>query len=85
VVACRCLAVALRRGAPVFPFVGKFIIMRRCCEFLVAARAASRCENDLSMESCLVALSTTRGEGLSREGVPIGVEYDPLVRGDRVI
>jgi len=59
------MAVALRLGALFFPFVGKFIMMRGCYESLVAALVASGCESDLSIESCLVALSTTSGEGLS--------------------
>ena len=59
------LEVARRRGAPVFPCVGKFVMIQGRCVSLPAARVASRCESDLSMESCLVALSTTIGEGLS--------------------
>jgi hypothetical protein len=43
VVARRRLAGILRLGALVFIFVGKFIMMRGCCESLVAARVASRC------------------------------------------
>ena len=64
-VARRRLAVALRLGALVFPFVEKFNMMRGCCESLVATRMASRCESALFMEICLVALSTASGEGLS--------------------
>jgi hypothetical protein len=50
-------------GCPLarLPFVGKFSMMQARRVSLAAARAASRCESDLSMESCLVALSTTRG------------------------
>ena len=65
VVARQRLEVALRRGVPVFPFVGKFNMMQARCVSLVAAWVASRCESNLSMESCLVALSTTIGESLS--------------------
>ena len=32
---------------------------------LAAAKVAARFERELSMESCLVALSTARGDGLS--------------------
>ncbi len=49
-----------------FPFVGKFITSQARYVPLAAARAAAHCESDLSMESCLVSLSTTRGEGLFR-------------------
>jgi len=59
------LEVAHRRGVPGFPFVGKLSTMHARCVPLVAARAAARCESDLSTESCLVALSTIQGEGLS--------------------
>ena len=65
VMACLRLEVALRRGAPIFIFVGKFIMMHARFVSLAAARVASRCESDLSMESCLVALSTIRREGMS--------------------
>ncbi len=64
VVVRRRLAAARRHHALVFSFVGKFSMMQARCESLAAARVASRCESDLSMESCLVALSTTREEGL---------------------
>ena len=60
------LEVALRHGAPVFSFVEKFNMMQARCVSLASARMASGCESDLSTESCLVDLSTTRGEGLSR-------------------
>ena len=59
------LVVARRLGAPDFTFAGKFRKTRVRCVLLASAWAAARCDSDLSMESCLVALSTTRGEGLS--------------------
>jgi hypothetical protein len=65
VVARLRLEVALRRGDPVFAFVGKSSMMQARRVSLAAARVASHCESDLSMESCFVALSTARGEGLS--------------------
>ena len=65
VVALLHLEVARRRGASDFPFVGKCSMMHARCVALAAARVASRCESDLSMEGCLVALSTTSGESLS--------------------
>jgi hypothetical protein len=65
VVARRHLVGDLRLGALVCSFVGKYIMMRECCESLVAARVASRCKSDLSIESCLAALSTASGEGFS--------------------
>ncbi len=65
VVARLRLQVVRRRGAPDFHFVGKFSTTQARCEPLTAARVASLCQRDLSMESCLVALSTARGEGLS--------------------
>ena len=59
------LAPACPRGVRVFPLAGKFNIMRVRCVLLAAARVAARFERELSMESCLVALSTARGDGLS--------------------
>ena len=47
-----------------FPLAGDFKSMQMWFVLLAAARAAARFERDLSMESCLVALSTTRGEGM---------------------
>jgi hypothetical protein len=52
--------------------------MRVRCVLLAAARAATRFERELSMESCLVALSTARGDGLSGnepQSGPIKVLY----------
>ena len=57
---------ARRREAPDFPLAGKFSTMRVRCVPLAFAWASAQCESDLSMECCLVALLTTRGEGLSR-------------------
>ena len=66
VVAHLRLEVARRRGFPDLHFVGKFNTTQARCVPLAAARAAARCESNLSIESCLVALSPVRGEGLSR-------------------
>jgi len=65
VVARLRLGVARRRGVPDFPFVGKFSTTQARYMPMAAVRAAARYGSDLSMESCLVALSTTIGEGLS--------------------
>ena len=56
------------RGVLAFHLAGKFKSMRVRCELLIAARAAVHFERELSMESYLVALSTARGDGLSRRG-----------------
>ena len=56
---------ACRRGGRAFPLAGKCKRMRVRLALLAVAWAAARCESDLSMESCLVSLSTSRGEGLS--------------------
>ena len=66
VVARLRLEVARRRGVPDFPFVGKFSTTQTRCVPLSTARVAVRCESDLSMESCLVAMSTTRGKILPK-------------------
>ena len=47
-----------------FPLAGKCKSMRARFMLLAAARDAARFERELSMESCLVALSTSRGDGL---------------------
>ena len=60
------LAPACRRGVLAFPLAGKFKRMRVRFALLAVARAAFRCESNLSMESILIALSTTRGEGQTR-------------------
>ena len=65
VVACLRLWVARQRGAHNLPFVGKFSTMRARRVALVSARITVRCESALSMEGCLVALSTANSEGLS--------------------
>ena len=59
------LAPACPRGVLAFPLAVKFKSMRVRCELLTTARTAARLERELSMESCLVALSTARGDGLS--------------------
>ncbi len=70
------LDVARRRGAPDFPFVGKFSTTQARCVPQAAARMASLYESNLSMENCLVALSTTRGEGLSGRDPQSGFGMD---------
>ena len=59
------LAPACPRGVLAFPLAGKFKSMRVRFVLLAAARVAASFEREPSMESCLVALSTTRGDGLS--------------------
>ena len=59
------LAPACRRGVLAFPLEGKFKIMQVRFVPWAVARAAVRFESKLSMESCLVALTTRRGEDLS--------------------
>ncbi len=60
------LVPACPRGVLAFPLAGKFKSMRVRCVLLTTARAAARFARELSMESCLVARSTARGDGLSR-------------------
>ena len=60
------LVPAYPRGVFVFSLAGKCKSMRVRLVLLVAVRAAARFEKELFMESFLVALSTTRGDGLSR-------------------
>ncbi len=55
-----------RCEVPFFAFVGKFIMMRACWVSLEVARVAAHCESVLSTESCLIAMSTARGEGPAR-------------------
>jgi len=55
---------ACRQEAPDFHLAGKLSTTRVRYEPLALAWAAARCESDLSVESCLDALSTSRGEGL---------------------
>ena len=72
------LAHACPRGVRDFSLSGKFNIMRVRCVLLAAARAVVYFERELSMESCLVALSTARGDGLSGnepQSGPIKVLY----------
>ena len=59
---------------PAFPLAGKFRRMWVRFAPLAVTWVTTRCESDLSMESCLVAVSTTRGKGMSgREPWPIMV------------
>ncbi len=53
------------RRVPVFPVAGKFKRMRVQCTPSAFALTSARCARALSMESCLFALSTSRGEGQS--------------------
>ncbi len=55
---------ACPRGVIAFPLTGRFKSMRVRCVMLAAARAAALFEREFSMESCLVAVSTARGDGL---------------------
>jgi len=63
---------ACRREAPDFPLAGKFRTTQVRCVSLACAWATARSASDLSMESCLVALLTTIGEGLSRRKPQFG-------------
>jgi hypothetical protein len=57
----------LPAGVFVFPLVGKCKSMRVRLVLLASAMAAARFERELyTTESCLVALSNARGDGLSR-------------------
>ncbi len=60
------LAPACPRGVLPFPLARNIKNKRVRCVLLIVARAAARFERELSMKSCLVALSTARGDGLSR-------------------
>ena len=57
---------ARRREALDFSFACKLSTTQVHCVPLAFAWAAAHCDSDRYMESCLVDLSTTRGEGLSR-------------------
>jgi hypothetical protein len=57
---------ARRREASDFPLAMKISKTRMRCVPLAFAWAAAQCESDLSMESYLDALSTTKGEGMSK-------------------
>ena len=59
------LAPAFRRGVLAFPLAGKFKRMRVRFVPWAVSRAAGRFESELSMESYVLALSTSRGKGLS--------------------
>ena len=52
--------------APFFFLEGIFSRILLCWVSRSDARVAAQCERELSMESCLVALSSARGEGRSR-------------------
>ena len=56
---------AYRRGGLALPLAGKFKRIRVRCVPLAITCVVALCSSELSIESCLVALSTTRGEGLS--------------------
>ena len=59
------LAPVCARGVFAFPLAGKCKSMRVRLVLAAAARAAARFERELSMESCMVAVSTASGDGLS--------------------
>jgi len=59
------LALVCLRGVLDFSLSGKFKNMRVRCVLLTSARVAARFGRKLSMESCLVALSIARGDGMS--------------------
>ena len=61
-----CMAPAYRREVVAFPLAGKFKRMRVRFVPWAVARATARFDSELSIESCLVAMSTARGEGISR-------------------
>ena len=65
VVGRNLLMLVCPRGALAFPLAGKFKTMRVRCVLLPAERAAARFARELSMDICLVALSTARGDGIS--------------------
>jgi len=58
------LAPAYLRGVRNIPLAGKGKLRRVRSVILASARVAARLEREVSMESCLVAMSTTRGDGL---------------------
>jgi len=68
VVGRNLLASACPQGVLAFPLAGKFKSMRVSCVLPIDERATARFERELSMESCLVALSTARGDD------PSGIE-----------
>ena len=59
------LVLACMRGVFAFPLAGKGKSMRVRFMLLAAGRAAARFDRDLTMVSCSVALSTTRGDSMS--------------------
>ncbi len=65
VVGRNLLAPACPRWVLPFPLGRKFKNKWVRCALLTDARASVRFERELSMENCLVALSTARGEGRS--------------------
>ncbi len=83
VVACLRLEVLSGTGSPFF-FVGKFSMIQARRVSPAAARVAFRCESDLSMERCLVALFTTRGEGLAGRESQFGFNMVRQRGGDSV-
>ena len=72
------LVPACPRGVFAFSLAGKCKFMRVRFVLLATTRAAARFERELSMERCLVALSTTKGDGMSgreSQSWPIRVLY----------
>ena len=60
--------------APFFFLEGIFSRILLCWVSRSDARVAAQCERELSMESCLVALSSARGEGRSRRDSQSGLK-----------
>ncbi len=56
---------ACRWGGLALPLAGKLKRIRVQCVPVAIARVVTLCSSDLYIESCLVAMATTRGEGLS--------------------
>jgi len=70
VVARQRLAVARRRGAPVFSFMGKFIMMQARGESLASARVASRCESDILLWRVVSLLCPQKEEKVCQGAIP---------------
>ena len=74
------LALACLRGFRAFPLTGMCKSMRLRFVLLESARVAARFERELSVESCLVAMSTARGDDMPwRE--PLSYPIKVLHRG----
>ena len=78
------LAPAWPRGVRILPLAGRFKFMRVRCVLLAATRVDARYARDLSMESCLVALSIARGGWSVWQRAPVWSHYGPPSGGNRV-